>query len=82
MIDKATDMSNTEQLALVLRWISADLTASEVFMGLYFLSSEDAHITLDVMTNAFLRIQIQIPLAKLCGQCYDGCSTMANGRLV
>ena len=25
-------------------------------------------------------LRYQIPFQKLCGQCYDGCSTMAGGR--
>ena len=32
----------------------------------------------DVMKDAFLRFQI--PVAKLRGQCYDGCSTMAGAK--
>lgn len=49
---------------------------SEEFLGLYCLSAVDAQSIVDVMKDAFLRFQI--PLTKLHGQCYDGCSTTAG----
>ena len=75
MVDEATDKSNKEQLTLIMRWVSDDVTVHEEFLGLYALSAIDI---VDVMMDAFLRFQI--PLAKLRGQCYDGCSTMAGAR--
>ena len=78
MVDEATDKSNKEQLTIVVRWISDDFTVSEEFLGLYCLSAVDAQSIVDVMKDAFLRFQI--PLAKLRGQCYDGCSTMAGAK--
>ena len=78
MVDETRDMSNIEQLTFVLRWVSEDFTVSEEFLGLYCLSSVDAQSIVDVMTDAFLRFQI--PLTKLRGQCYDGCSTMAGAK--
>ena len=74
MVDEATDKSNKEQLTLVVRWVSDDFVVSEEFLGLYTLSAIDARNIVDVMKDAFL--WFQIPLAKLLGQCYDGCSTM------
>ena len=61
-----------------MRWVSDDFTVHEEFLGLYALSAIDAQSIVDVMMDAFLRFQI--PLAKLRGQCYDGCSTMAGAR--
>ena len=49
---------------------------SEEFLRLYCLSQIDAQSIVETMKDAFLRFQI--PLAKLRGQCYDGCSTMAG----
>ncbi len=72
MVDEATDKSNKEQLTLVVRWISEDFLVSEEFMGLYYLSAIDAKSIVHVMKYAFVRFQI--PMAKLGGQCYDGCS--------
>ena len=49
------------------------------FLGLYYLSAIDAQSIVDPMKDGFL--WFQIPLAKLCGQCYDGCSTMARAKV-
>ena len=78
MVDETTDKSNKEQLTLVVRWITEDFIVSEEFLGLYCLSVTDAQNIVYVMKDAFLRFQI--PLAKLRGQCYDGCSTMAEAK--
>ena len=55
-----------------------DFTVSEEFVGLYYLSVIDAQSIVDAIKDAILRFQI--PFTKLCGQCYDGCSTMAGAR--
>ena len=78
MVDEATDKSNKEQLTLVVRWVSDDFVVSEEFLGLYTLSAIYAQSIVDVMKDGFLRFQI--PLAKLRGQCYDGCSTMTRTK--
>ena len=76
MVDEATDLSNKEQLTIFVRWISNDFIGSEEVVGLYIVSSTDAQSIVDVIKDAFL--QFQIPFTKLCGQCYNGCSTMAG----
>ena len=53
---------------------------SEEFLGLYCLSAIDAQSIVEAMKDAFVRFQI--PLAKLRGHCYDGCSTMAGVKVV
>ena len=78
MVDETRDQSNKEQLTLVLRWVSNDITVSEEFVGLYYLSVKDAQSIVDAVKDAFLRFQI--PFTKLRGQCYDGCSTMVGAR--
>ena len=45
---------------------------------MYCLSSANAQSIEDLMKDAFLRFQI--PLRKLRGQCYNGCSTMAGEK--
>ena len=42
------------------------------------MSAIDAQSIVDVMKDAFLCFHI--PLAKQCGQCYDGCSTMTGAK--
>ena len=46
---------------------------------MYYLSATDAQSIVSVMKDTFLRFQI--PLAKLHGQCYDGCSTMTGAKV-
>ena len=78
MVDETTDKSNVEQLTLVIRWVSNDLSVSEEFLGMYSLSAADAKSIVSVLLDALLRFQI--PLSKVRGQCYDGCSTMAGAK--
>ncbi|XP_062502108.1 zinc finger MYM-type protein 1-like [Corticium candelabrum] len=75
-VDEATDKANKEQLTIVVRWINEDFVVSKEFLELYCLSAIDAQSIVEAMKDAFLRFQI--PLAKLRGQCYDVCSTMAG----
>lgn len=58
--------------------ISEDFIVSEEFLGLYYLSKIDAQSIVDVMKDVFVRFEI--PTAKIRGQCYDGCSTMAGAK--
>ena len=78
MVDETTDKSNKEQLTLVLRWIDESFMVSEEFLGLYYLSSTSAESIVGAIKDAFLRFQI--PMTKIRGQCYDGCSTMAGSK--
>ena len=76
MVDEATDKSNLEQLTLVIRWVSDDLSVSEEFLGMYSRSATDAKSIVSVLLDALLRFQN--PLSKVRGQCYDRYSTMAG----
>ena len=78
MVDETMDKSNHEKLTLIIRWVSDDFTVSDEFLGLYALSAIDAESIVDAMKDTFLRFEI--PLTKLRGQCYDGCSTMAGAK--
>lgn len=78
MVDETTDVANKEQLTIVIRWINANFEANEDFLGLYSLADIRADGIVAAIRDVFLRYQI--PFAKLRGQCYDGCSTMAGSR--
>lgn len=78
MVDKTANISNKEQLTVVIRWIDDDLEVSEEFLGMYSLSSTTADSIVAAIKDILLRFQI--PTAKIRGQCYDGCSTMAGTR--
>lgn len=78
MVDETTDVSNKEQLTIVIRWIDEQFEASEEFLGMYYLQSTTAESIVAAIKYVLLRFQI--PFMKMRGQCYDGCSTMAGAR--
>ena len=78
MVDEATDVSNSSQLVLCLRWVDDDLCPHEDFIGLHLLDTTDADTIVKVIKDILLRLQIT--LKKCCGQCYDGCSTMKGEK--
>ena len=78
MVDETTDVSNKEQLTLVIRRVDDDFAVFEEFVGLYTLASVDADSIVQAIKDTLLRLQI--PTAKLRGQCYDGCNTMAGAK--
>jgi len=78
MVDETTDISNKEQLTLAMRRIDHNLDVYEEFLGMYQIDSTTAESITSTILDALLRFKV--PLTKLCGQCYDGCSTMAGSR--
>lgn len=76
MADETTDISNCEQMVIVIRWITRKFIVQEEFIGLYEMSLTDsatiAKTILDVLTR------LNLPLSKVCGQCYDGASCMSG----
>ncbi len=78
MADETTDVSNKEQLTLVIRWVDENFEVHEEFLGLYNLLSTTADSIVASIKDALLRFEI--PTSKIRGQCYDGCSTMAGAR--
>ena len=76
MVDETADIANKEQL--VIRWIDKNLNVNEEFLGMYCLQRTTAESITSAIKDALLRFQI--PISKVRGQCYDGCSTMAGAR--
>ena len=76
MIDETTDISNKEQVVVVFRRVDEDFEVHEEFIGLYEVMSIDAATLTSVIKDAMTRLNL--PIAKLRGQCYDGCSTMSG----
>lgn len=74
MIDETTDVCNQEQI-----WtVDENLSVNEEFIGLYSVDSITADVLTAVIKDVMLRLNLGI--SKLCGQCYDGCSTMSGPR--
>lgn len=78
MVDEMADVSNKEQLTLVIRRIDENLDVFEEFLGMYSLLTTNAQSIVTAVSDALLRFQI--PFARIRGQCYDGCSTMAGAK--
>ena len=83
MCDEATDVSNTSQLVVCLRWVDDDLVAHDEHIGLKDMSDTSAKSIVRELKDVLLRMNLK--LRKCRGQCYDGCSTMTgykNGVVV
>ena len=78
MVDETTDVANKEQAVVCLRWVDAALENHEEFIGLYELQSTQSEDFLHMIHDVLLRLDIKVN--SLCGQCYDGASSMAGCR--
>ena len=78
MMEETTDVSNKEQVVIVMRRVSESFEVHEEFLGLYEVSSIDASTLTTVGKDVFARMNL--PISKLRGQCYDGASTMKGVR--
>lgn len=78
MIDETTDISNREQVTIVIRRVDEDLQVYEEFIGLYHVDSIGAERLTAVIKDCLIRLNL--PISKLRGQCYDGCSTMSGAK--
>ena len=84
MADETTDTSNHEQVVICIRWVSKNFEVHEEFMGLYnyiyififFVKLIKADSLIAVIKDVLQRLNLS--LAKLRGQCYDGAATMAE----
>jgi len=71
--DEATDVKNTDQLNLLIRWVSDDYEMHEDPVGLYTKAE-----TLFIVIKDFIRCNL--PLALCRGQVYDGAANMQGRR--
>ncbi|XP_052809306.1 zinc finger MYM-type protein 1-like [Mya arenaria] len=78
MVDETTDVSNREQVVLVLRHVDSELNVQEDFIGLYVVPSIDAQTIANVIKDTILRLRRQ--LSKCRGQCYGGASNMSGAK--
>ena len=78
MADETRDISNIEQLCMVIRWVDVDYEIHEDFIGMVYVPD----ITSPTLTKAIKDVLICciLPLDHCRGQAYDGASNMM-GRL-
>ena len=76
--DEATDVLNTEQLNLSVRWVADDYDIHEDPLELYRVPDTKAATIFTVIND--LLIRCNLPLALCRGQAYDGAANMQGRR--
>lgn len=76
MVDETTDVSTTEQVVFVLRWVDDDLEPYEEFLGINQTASIDANALVALVKDILIRFNIDMKSCR--GQCYDGATSMAG----
>ena len=79
MSDEAADMSNKENLSVVIRFVDSTKTVREEFVGFYLCEDGTAGAAIkDLITGAVA--DLGLSMDDCGGQCYDGPGDM-SGRL-
>ena len=78
MADETTDVSNREQVTMIIRRVSEHLQVREQFLGLFHVPSIDAATLATVIKDVLVRKNLC--LQKVSGQCYDGASAMSGSK--
>ena len=79
MADETTDVSNREQVTIILWWVDDnDFSVHEEFVGLYLVPSIGSDMLVSIIKDTLLRFNL--PLSKARGQCYDGARNMSGIR--
>ena len=75
MADEVTNISNCEQVAIVIRSVDDNLIPHEEFTGLYKTDSITSQALVTLIRDMLLRLGLKID------QCYDdGVSSMSSSR--
>ena len=78
MVDETCDVSNTEQAAIVIRWVNDNYQPFEEFIGLRALENTTADYIFDQI-NDVLKMAGLDP-KKIRSQCYDGAANMSGKK--
>ena len=78
MADETTDVANTEQLVVCIRWIDDNFQPNEDFIGLYAIENTSSDMLVCVIIDVLLRLGLEIEDCR--GQCYDGAAFMSGVR--
>ena len=76
IVDETTDLSNIEQMVLVLRHVDDDFNVHEELIVFYSVESTPADNTMLKILDILLRLNLSINNCR--GQCYDGASIMSG----
>ena len=78
MVDETTDLSNTEQMILCLRFVDDDLDVHEEVIGLHSLEFTSADTIISTVQDVLLCLNLSIDNCR--GQCYDGANSMSGSK--
>ena len=78
LADEASDVSNTQQLVVCIRWVTNNLEVEERFISLVPLEREQADVIAVAIKDVLMRFSLLISNAK--AQCYHSCSTMVGSK--
>ena len=78
MVDETTDVSNKEQVVVCFRWVDSNLESHEEIVGFYVTETIQSSMLVQIIHNILQRFNI--PITKIRGQCYDGCSSMSGSK--
>ncbi len=78
MADETEDMSNKEQMTIIVRWVDNDYNIYEEPIGLVQLNKTDAETLCKALKDVLLRCIL--PLADCRGQGYDGAAAMSGKK--
>ena len=67
MADETTDITNKEQVTIVIHWVTADFVVHDEFIRLYMVDSIDSNTIMATVMDVLTRLNL--PLSKLHGQC-------------
>ena len=76
IVDGTQDVSKKEQLSICLRYVDEQLFSHEVFVGMYEPPSTTGEDLARSVEDVLIRLNL--PLAALRGQTYDGASNMSG----
>lgn len=76
IVDGTRDICGSEQESICIRYVSHDLFPHELFLGFYETPETTGARIAALIKDALLRLQL--PLACLRGQTYDGAANMAG----
>ncbi|XP_059635726.1 uncharacterized protein LOC132277901 [Cornus florida] len=79
LVDEAQDLSNTEQMAFVLRFVDKNGLLRERFFGVVGVKDTTALTLKKEISNVLALYDLQVDSMR--GQGYDGASNMATGEL-
>ena len=78
MADECTDVANTEQFTICIRWVDEKLEGHEDFIGLYQVDDISAGSLTHAIKDTLVRMNVSISQCR--GQCCDGESNMSGSR--